>query len=415
MQPQHRPGSAGTVSLRLRLDLSRLGFALSCAALIAAVALLPLGAAAAPARAAGQPAARARRRRRRQLTRVQILRLIKRYARKYALAGPQGPEGKQGAEGAQGPAGTNGTNAIAGPPTGPAGGALGGEYPDPELNVSGGPCPNGEALTDVSATAGLTCGTGVYNDGYGNLGVTPFVFQYLTTGGYNTALGENALEADTTGSGNTALGNGALQKLREGTGNTALGFAAMQQSFSGSNNLALGERAGTGLGTYGGHNNVDIANEGASDESGTIRIGTPGTQTRAFLAGVSGVAPGGTTSTVVVNSEGQLGTTSSSRRFKRDIRPLEAKLAGLMRLRPVSFHYRRSYVHGPTPLQFGLIAEQVAKVYPNLVARDSKGRPSAVAYQELPALLLAQVQRQQAQISRQQAQIDWLLRHVRRR
>ncbi len=139
--------------------------------------------------------------------------------------------------------------------------------------------------------------------------------------------------------------------------------------------------------------------------------------------------PGGTTTPVVVNTEGQLGVAPSSRRFKQDIRPLASLTKGLMELRPVSFRYRNSVVHGANPLQFGLIAEQVAKVYPNLVLRGPDGRPRSVAYQELPALLLAQAQHQQARINHQrgtirtlqadnnrmQAQIDWLIRQVRRR
>jgi len=164
-------------------------------------------------------------------------------------------------------------------------------------------------------------------------------------------------------------------------------------------------------------------------ESNTIRIGTQGVQNRAFLAGVSGVTTEGVAAQVLVDAKGQLGTTSSSRRFKQDIQPLGSRSKGLMALRPVSFRYRRSFVHGSNPLQFGLIAEQVARVYPNLVVYGRDGKPSAVAYQELPALLLAQAQRQQTQIARQrerirtlkaqdrdqQAQIDWLMRAVRGR
>ena len=137
---------------------------------------------------------------------------------------------------------------------------------------------------------------------------------------------------------------------------------------------------------------------------------------------MSGVTTAGAAAPVLVDANGQLGTTSSSRRFKQDIRPLGSQEKKLMALRPVSFRYRHSFVHGANPVQFGLIAEQVAKVYPNLVVRGEDGRPSAVAYQELPALLLAQAQRQQrengalrTEIRRQQAQINWLIGHVRKR
>jgi hypothetical protein len=134
---------------------------------------------------------------------------------------------------------------------------------------------------------------------------------------------------------------------------------------------------------------------------------------------------------VLVDASNQLGTTSSSRRFKRDIHPLASASRKLMKLNPISFRYKRSYVHGPSALQFGLLAEQVARVYPNLVVYGRDGRPSAIAYQELPALLLAQAQRQQAQIAHQRNQIralrtrlrgvgrlrtevSWLMRQARR-
>jgi hypothetical protein len=133
---------------------------------------------------------------------------------------------------------------------------------------------------------------------------------------------------------------------------------------------------------------------------------------------------------VLVNPGGQLGTTTSSRRYKTDIHPLASVADGLMALRPVSFHYKPQYIHGqPDLLQYGLIAEDVATVYPALVANGPDNKPHTVRYQELPVLLLAKVQRQQRQIQRehqqiaalrarnrhQQAQIDWLMHHARLR
>ncbi len=113
---------------------------------------------------------------------------------------------------------------------------------------------------------------------------------------------------------------------------------------------------------------------------------------------------------MIVDSNGQLGTVSSSRRFKQNINPLGAPaLNPLMSLRPVSFYYKPQYVHGQAnTLQYGLIAEQVAKVYPNLVVYGRDGKPSTVAYQELPALLLAQIQRQQHTLNHQATQIATL-------
>jgi hypothetical protein len=150
------------------------------------------------------------------------------------------------------------------------------------------------------------------------------------------------------------------------------------------------------------------------------------------IAGISG-ATAASGVAVLVNPSGQLGTMTSSRRFKTDIRSLAGNVDGLMALRPGSFHYRPQYVRGQSDLlQYGLIAEDVAKVYPNLVAYGPDGRPYAVRYQELPALLLAKVQQQQRQIQEQQRRIDslhsqtrqlrhlqaqlaWLMRHARLR
>jgi hypothetical protein len=151
--------------------------------------------------------------------------------------------------------------------------------------------------------------------------------------------------------------------------------------------------------------NIDIGNQGNAGESNVTRIGD--SQSKAFIAGISGATIGGPAVPVLVNGNGQLGVTTSSRRFKRDIQQLGPSTAdGLMKLRPVSFRYRPSVVHGPWPLQFGLIAEQVAKIFPNLVAYGPDGKPDAIAYQELPALLLAEIQRQQREIS-------WLMHRVR--
>lgn len=301
-----------------------------------------------------------------------------------------------------------------GAPGGPARGALSGSYPDPTLDVSGGDegstaCKDGDAVTGLSGAAALSCGPGVYEDDESNLGVGGF---RSDEGNENTAVGLDALLDNTTGDLNTASGQGALYSNTTGRENTAFGPYALFANTSGIKNIALGEGAGRYLTT--GSGNIEIGNQGAAGEAETIRIGSAGAQQRAFLAGVFGVAPGGTTSQVVVDSAGQLGTTSSSRRFKRDIHPIGRQLNRLLELRPVSYRYRHDYVHGATPVQYGLIAEQVAKVFPNLVVDDGHGRPTAVAYQELPALLLAEARRQRHELRRQGAEIASLQRAVAR-
>ena len=266
--------------------------------------------------------------------------------------------------------------------------------------------------------------------------------QFNTSGNANSALGFGALNFDTTGEQNSAVGDSALLFNNSGNQNAAFGINAMTQNSSGSRNVALGVAAGYFVQ---GDNNIDIGAfvSGDENDSNTTRIGLQGTQERTFIAGISGATTEGVASPVLIDPNGQLGTTSSSWRFKQDIHPLDSQLKKLMALRPVSFRYRRSFVHGANPVQYGLIAEQVAKVYPNLVVRGKDGKPSAVAYQELPALLLAQAQRQQVRIGRQEAriralrtdndqlraqsrrqrtqnrhqqsQIDWLIRQARRR
>src|SRR5262249_12010625 len=149
----------------------------------------------------------------------------------------------------------------------------------------------------------------------------------------------------------------ALYFNLDGKYNTGLGLRALYNNTSGNTNTAVGYLAGTNLTT--GSNNVDIANQGLAGESKTIRIGTTGTQTRAFVAGISGVAVTG--ADVVVNASGQLGVVVSSSRFKKDIRDMGASTGNLMNLRPVTFKYRDDE-RGIT--QYGLVAEEVGKVYP---------------------------------------------------
>jgi hypothetical protein len=204
------------------------------------------------------------------------------------------------------------------------------------------------------------------------------------TGNFNSAVGYNALYINVVGVQNTALGANALRNDK-GSDNTAVGTGALQANTSGTYNVALGWKAGAALTT--GSNNIDIDNQGEAAETDTIRIGTPGTQTKAFIAGIHN------NNTV----SGLLGVANtSSERFKTAIEPIVSASAKLAQLRPVTFHYK-SDPNGP--LHYGLIAEEVAKVYPDLVVRDHSGRIDGVRYDELSPLLLKQVQ----QLSQQNA------------
>jgi hypothetical protein len=246
---------------------------------------------------------------------------------------------------------------------------------------------------------------------------------FNTTGSYNTAIGFGALEQNITGSQNTAIGLNALASNSTGSSNTASGFAALSnnaagfsntatgefalsfgttgsnntasgvyalQNNTGNANIALGALAGMNLTT--GSSNICIGNSGVAGESNTIRIGTVGTQTATFIAGISGATSSGGIG-VFVNGVGQLGTMTSSRRIKEDIREIAGESDGLMRLRPVAFKYKHEI--DPTGLgQYGLIAEEVADVYPDLVVYDRDGQPETVRYHLVNALLLNEVQKQ---------------------
>jgi hypothetical protein len=151
-------------------------------------------------------------------------------------------------------------------------------------------------------------------------------------------------------------------------------------------------------------NNIDVGNAGVVSESNTIRIGSVGTQTAAFIAGISGVTSA-SGNAVFVNPSGQLGTTTSSRRFKDDITDMAGESDVLMKLRPVSFFYKPEYDETQTR-QYGLVAEEVAQVAPQLVAFDKDGVPQTVRYHFVNAMVLNEVQKQQSTIARQQAEIQ---------
>jgi hypothetical protein len=207
-----------------------------------------------------------------------------------------------------------------------------------------------------------------------------------TDGEANTATGFLALYTNTTGGQNTANGASALYSNTIGFENTAIGYEALYSNTTGFQNIALGDFAGFNLTT--GQFNIDIGNDGVAGESNTIRIGDPIGYRRAFIGGIYNVNEGGTISAVYINSDGQLGTQGppSSRRFKKEIKPMDQTSQAILRLKPVTFHYK-SDPAGAGP-QFGLIAEEVAKVDPDLVVRDAEGEIYSVRYDAVNAMLL---------------------------
>jgi hypothetical protein len=215
-----------------------------------------------------------------------------------------------------------------------------------------------------------------------------------TTGIENIFVGNQTGYANTSGGGNVFLGNGAGHNNTNGDANVVIGTAAGGHLASGMFNIYIGAFSGSG-----------------SDESNTIRIGS-GQQSAAYIPAIyNGISAGGLP--VYVNDFGLLGTQTSSLRFKEQVRDMGDSTGNLMKLRPVTFYYKPDYAKGDHTLQFGLIAEEVAAVYPELVANDKDGNPYAVRYQYLTSMLLNEVQRQYhraqaeaAVISTQQQKID---------
>jgi hypothetical protein len=179
---------------------------------------------------------------------------------------------------------------------------------------------------------------------------------------------------------------------------------------TGKQNIALGPNAGYKLTT--GDNNIDIGNEGVAGEANTIRIGKAGTHTDTFIAGISGATVAG--NVVVCDSNGHLGTAVSSARFKDDVKPMDKVSEAILALKPVTFRYKREIDSKGIP-QFGLVAEDVEKVHPDLVVRDADEKVYTVRYAAVNAMLLNeflkehhQVQDLKAIVAEQQKQIQQL-------
>ena len=219
-----------------------------------------------------------------------------------------------------------------------------------------------------------------------------------TTGG-NSAFGNFALYTSTTAGGNSAFGFSTLTASTTGNNNVAVGAATLAKLTTGSGNIAVGVGAGGNL-SAAESNNIYVGNSGIAGESDTIRIGYIGTITAAFIAGISGKAsPNGVD--VLVNGTGQLGTMTSSRQFKHEIADMSEESDLLMKLRPVAFYYKPELDETQTR-QYGLVAEEVAQVAPQLVVFDKDGAPQSVRYHFVNAMLLNEVQKQRHLVEEQQ-------------
>jgi hypothetical protein len=242
-----------------------------------------------------------------------------------------------------------------------------------------------------------------------------------TTGNHNTADGEQALQSNTDGNDNTAVGATALFSNSSGHDNTAVGDNALGFTQTGSNNIGIGSGAGSALGAA-DHDDIMIGHPGVAGDSGVIAIGKSSNQSKIYVAGIRGVTTDDNNAVgVVVASNNQLGTISSSRRFKEDVDDMGAATDKLYQLRPVTFRYKK-YVkealeqgENPEdlPLDYGLIAEEVAKVYPDLVVFDKEGRPETIKYRYLAPMLLNELQKEHRRAEAERAQIEALQRELR--
>jgi hypothetical protein len=338
------------------------------------------------------------------------------------LSGPVGPVGAAGPAGAQGPAGSPGPAGPAGPQglpgakgnTGPAGpaGPQGLQGPTGPVGPAGPLNPNVLTTSDntaiglnafasnISGELNTAAGVEALRLNTAGVGNTASGHQALfsnTVGAWNSASGYQALVSNTMGNLNTASGVEALYSNTTGNYNSASGMHALFLNTTGSYNIALGTRAGYNNLT--GNSNIHIGNAGA-DESYTIRIGE--VQNRAFIAGIRGVTTAGAAIPVVIDDSGQLGTVSSSARFKEDIRDMGEVSARLLNLRPVTFRYKADVQAGARPVQFGLVAEEVERAFPELVAYNAQGQVETVHYEVLSALLLNEFKKQNALVKAQQ-------------
>ena len=258
-------------------------------------------------------------------------------------------------------------------------------------------------VNDTTGTDNAAIGFGTLANnttGDGNTAIGSGALGGNTTASYNTATGNEALSLN-SGNRNTANGNFALH-LNRGENNTAIGDDALANNTTGSNNIALGENAGNY--NQRGNYNIDIGNIGYQGDSRVIRIGAFGVHTTTFIAGISGVTvPNGVG--VIIGNNGKLGTVVSSERFKDAVKPMDKASEAILSLKPVTFRYKHDLDPNGIP-QFGLVAEEVEKVNPDLVARDEQGKPYTVRYEAVNTMLLNEFLKEHRKVEEQNRKIQ---------
>lgn len=282
---------------------------------------------------------------------------------------------------------------------------------------------NGSNNLVVGPQAGGALTTGAFNTAVGpqtlrqtttgsrNIAVGFNTLDANTSGGDNVAIGSRVLSANTTAFYNVGVGSNVLPLLASGQHNIGIGYDALFSLTSGTGNIALGGNAGINITS--GTDNIMLGNQGNAADDHVMRLGTTLAfgqgQSKTFIAGVRGVTTGVNDAVpVLIDSAGQLGTVSSSRRYKDDIHDLAPLTTRVQQLRPVQFRYKQPFADGSTPLQYGLIAEEVAEVMPELVVFNPAGEAETVKYHILPSLLLAEVQR----LERERAQLEQRLQRL---
>ena len=282
--------------------------------------------------------------------------------------------------------------------------------------------PGGNTAEGQSALLTLT--TGGLNTAVGWLSLSG-----NTEGSYNTAIGAGALISNTTAVSNTAIGVGALLYNTTGAGNTATGVFALASNTSGPNNTANGVSAlasnttgyyNTAIGTLAlnhstGTGNTALGNNagsGVTTVSNVICIGTTGQNVpnSCFIGNIYGKMTGFGIP-VYINSAGKLGTSTSSQRFKDNIKPMGKASEAILALKPVTFHYKKNLDPEGIP-QFGLVAEDVEKVNPDLVIRDKEGKPYTVRYDQVNAMLLNEFLKEHRKVQEQEATIAQLKKEM---
>ena len=311
-----------------------------------------------------------------------------------------------------------------------------------------------EALNQNTANFNLAIGfrVGFMNTTGNHLtGIGAAALRNNTTGDQNTAIGADALRENTNGLQNTAVGGAALTNLNGSNNNTAVGFSALTSLSAGTENVAVGREAlrdlttganwNTGVGdqallrvttgdhntalgeqagdtTTTGNNNIRIGAHSGQNEAGTVSdvncIDSPGdtnggqnTPNRTYIGNIVGVATGGPAPSVpvIIDQDGQLGTVVSSRRFKKDIKPMDQASEAILKLKPVTFHYKnRDNKNDLTP-QFGLIAEDVEQVDRDLVVYGKDGKVLSVRYDSVDVMLLNEFLKEHQKVEEQQASI----------